>query len=178
MRPRRSNTISSSSPATAMTMTTFRILCFTPADRGPMSSADTPAIDIKNLTKRFGTFVALDDLTLAVRSGEIFGLVGPNGSGKTTTVNIVSGLSKPTSGKVTVLGHDVARESRQIRAALGMVPQETALYDELSAWDNMVFHAELYNVPRDQRDRRIGKLLDLVQLSDRLASRVGTFSGG
>jgi ABC-2 type transport system ATP-binding protein len=137
-----------------------------------------PAIAITNLTKRFGQFVALDRLSLTVERGEIFGLLGPNGSGKTTTVNIVSGLSAPSEGEVRVLGYDVARDARPVRAALGMVPQETALYDELTARANLTFHADLYGVPRAKRDQRIAALLDLVQLTDRQTSRVGTFSGG
>lgn len=137
-----------------------------------------PAVELRELTKRFGTFTALDSLTLSVARGEVFGVLGPNGSGKTTTINILSGLSKPSSGHAIVLGFDVTRDPRAVRATLGAVPQETALYEELSAWSNMVFHADLYNVPARERDGRIRALLDLVQLTDRLASRVSTFSGG
>jgi ABC-2 type transport system ATP-binding protein len=143
--------------------------------RGRMDDA---AVELRGLTKRFGSFTALDALTFTVPRGEIFGLVGPNGSGKTTTINIVSGLSKPTAGQALVLGFDITRDPRAVRAVLGAVAQETALYEELSAWDNMVFHAELYNVPRRERDARIRSLLDLVRLTDRLGSRVSTFSGG
>src|ERR1700736_2843341 len=136
------------------------------------------AIDLRALTKRFGAFTALDALTFSVPPGEIFGLLGPNGSGKTTTINLVSRLSKPTAGQALVLGFDITRDPRAVRSVLGTVPQETALYEELSAWDNMVFHADLYNVPRRERDQRIRSLLDLVSLTDRLGSRVSTFSGG
>jgi daunorubicin resistance ABC transporter ATP-binding subunit len=136
------------------------------------------AIELRRLTKRFGSLTALDALTLTVSRGEIFGLLGPNGSGKTTTINIVSGLSKPTSGEAIVFGHDITHDPRAVRAVLGSVPQETALYEELSAWDNMVFHADLFNVPTRVRNSRIIDLLDLVQLTDRRASRVSTFSGG
>src|ERR1051326_6451915 len=136
------------------------------------------AVELRALSKRFATFIALDSLSFSVPPGEIFGLLGPNGSGKTTTVNILSGLSRPTSGQALVLGLDITRDPRAVRAVLGTVPQETALYEELSAWANMVFHAELYNVPARQRDTRIRDLLELVQLSDRLGSRVSTFSGG
>jgi daunorubicin resistance ABC transporter ATP-binding subunit len=136
------------------------------------------AIELRALTKHFGTLTALDALTLTVEQGEIFGLLGPNGSGKTTIINIVSGLSKPTSGQALVLGFDITRDPRSVRSVLGSVPQETALYEELSAWDNMVFHADLYNVPARERDERIVRLLTLVQLTERRASRVSTFSGG
>ncbi|GAC1348006.1 MAG: ATP-binding cassette domain-containing protein [Ktedonobacteraceae bacterium] len=136
------------------------------------------AIEITDLCKTFGKFQAVDHLTLTVRHGEIFGLLGPNGSGKTTTINMISGLSVPTSGEVRVLGYDVRRNARQVRQILGSVPQEMALYEELTAWTNMDFHADLFGIPRKEKKERITKLLELVQLSDRRDSRVGTFSGG
>jgi daunorubicin resistance ABC transporter ATP-binding subunit len=136
------------------------------------------AIEISNVTKRFGNFSAIDDLSLTVKRGEIFGLLGPNGSGKTSTINIVSGLSKPTSGQVRVLGHDILRDTRAVYAALGVVPQETALYEELSAWTNMSLHADLYGVLGPDRNKRITEMLTLVQLYERRSSRVSTFSGG
>src|SRR5947209_4581706 len=139
---------------------------------------ETPAIEVKDLTKTFGSFRAVDHLSLSVRRGEIFGLLGPNGSGKTTTINMISGLSHPTSGEVRVMGYDVRHNSRQVRQILGSVPQETALYEELSAWTNMDFHADLFGIPRKEKKERITRLLELVQLLDRKNSRVATFSGG
>src|SRR6266567_4523152 len=139
---------------------------------------DMPAIEIMDLCKSFGTFQAVNHLSLTVKQGEIFGLLGPNGSGKTTTINMVSGLSAPTSGEVRVMGYDVRRQTRQVRQILGSVPQETALYEELSAWTNMDFHADLFGIRRKEKKERITKLLELVQLQDRKDSRVGTFSGG
>jgi ABC-2 type transport system ATP-binding protein len=146
------------------------------AREGPLAAR--PAIELIDVTKRFGAFTAVDSLSLRVEPGEIFGLLGPNGSGKTTTVNMLSGLSRPSSGRVRVLGYDITQQTRAVRAVLGAVPQETALYEELTAQANMVFHAELYGVPRQERDQRILALLTLVQLADRRSSRVGTFSGG
>ena len=143
-----------------------------------ISVSAAPAIELIDVTKRFGDFTAVESLSLRVEAGEIFGLLGPNGSGKTTTINVLSGLSRPTSGQVRVLGYDITRQRRAVRAVLGAVPQETALYEELTAQANMVFHAELYGVPRRERDQRITDLLTLVQLADRRNSRVGTFSGG
>ncbi len=137
-----------------------------------------PAIEMIDLCKQFKNFKAIDHLSLTVQQGEIFGLLGPNGSGKTTTINMISGLSVPTSGQVKVLGHDVQHEARQVRKILGSVPQETALYEELSAWTNMDFHADLFGIPRKEKQARITRLLELVQLLDRKDSRVGTFSGG
>jgi len=142
------------------------------------NSSNQVAIEINKLTKRFRNFTAIDDLSLVVKYGEIFGLLGPNGSVKTTTINIVSGLSKPTSGQVMVLGHDIMKDTRAVYAALGAVPQETALYEELNAWTNMSLHADLYGVRGPDRNRRISEMLNLVQLYDRRSSRMSTFSGG
>lgn len=136
------------------------------------------AIEIVRLTKRFRNFTAVDDLSLVVKYGEIFGLLGPNGSGKTTIINIVSGLSKPSSGQVKVLGQDILKDTRIVYAALGVVPQETALYEELSAWTNMSLHDDLYGVQGPNRNSRINEMLNLVQLYERRGSRVSTFSGG
>src|SRR6266852_2466285 len=131
-----------------------------------------PAIEMIDLCKDFGSFRAVDHLSLTVQQGEIFGLLGPNGSGKTTTINMISGLSVPTTGSVRVMGYDVRHQARQVRRLLGSIPQETALYEELTAWDNMDFHADLFGVPRKEKKERI------VRLLDRKASRVSTFSGG
>jgi ABC-2 type transport system ATP-binding protein len=136
------------------------------------------AIEIVELCKTFGKFQAIDHLTLTVQKGEIFGLLGPNGSGKTTTINMISGLTRSTSGVVRVMGFDVRRQTRQVRRILGAVPQETALYEELTAWTNMDFHADLFGIPRGEKKERITKLLELMQLYDRRDSRVSTFSGG
>ncbi|MFL5704787.1 MAG: ATP-binding cassette domain-containing protein [Ktedonobacteraceae bacterium] len=154
----------------------------TQVESASRQSAETPvpvpAIEMKELCKTFGKFQAIDHLSLTVNQGEIFGLLGPNGSGKTTTINMMSGLSVPTSGQVKVMGHDVHHAARQVRQILGSVPQETALYEELTAWDNMDFHADLFGIPRKEKKERITKLLELVQLLDRKNSRVSTFSGG
>src|SRR5579863_10553883 len=144
----------------------------------PVEAGGTLAIEVKDLCKSFGSFRAVDHLSLEVRQGEIFGLLGPNGSGKTTTINMISGLSVPTSGEVRVLGYDVRHQTRQVRQILGAVPQETALYEELSAWANMDFHADIFGIPRKEKKERITRMLELVQLLDRKDSRVGTFSGG
>jgi daunorubicin resistance ABC transporter ATP-binding subunit len=137
-----------------------------------------PAVEMAGLCKDFGSLRAVDHLSLTMEQGEIFGLLGPNGSGKTTTINMISGLSVPTAGSVRVMGYDVRHQARQVRRILGSIPQETALYEELTAWDNMDFHADLFGVPRQEKKERIVRLLELVQLLDRKASRVSTFSGG
>ena len=151
-----------------------------PGARQARSPGDpaVPAIELRALCKAFGTLQAVDHLTLSVEQGEIFGLLGPNGSGKTTTINLISGLSTPTSGEVQVMGYDVRRHARRIRQMLGAVSQETALYEELSAWDNLDFHADLFGMARQEKKERITQMLDLVQLQERKRSRVSTFSGG
>ena len=143
-----------------------------------MMNAKVVAIEMVHLVKRFGKSTAVDDLSLTVERGEIFGLLGPNGSGKTTTVNMISGLSAPTSGQVRVMGYDLGTHTRQVRQILGAVPQETALYEELSAWTNLDFHADLFGIPAREKKARIERMLDLVGLTDRKDSRVGTYSGG
>ena len=111
------------------------------------------AIEMIDLCKTFGAFRAVDHLSLVVQQGEVFGLLGPNGSGKTTTINLICGLSDPTSGGIQVMGYDIPRQKRHMYQILGVVHQETALYDELSAWDNMMFHAKLYGVPAAAREQ-------------------------
>ncbi len=149
-----------------------------PTTSGQTAATAGPAIEVRDLCKSFKDFRAVDHLSLTVKQGEIFGLLGPNGSGKTTTINMISGLSVPTSGEVRVMGFDVRHNARQIHQILGSVPQETALYEELTAWANMDFHADLFDIPRKEKKERIVRLLELVQLLDRKDSRVGTFSGG
>lgn len=150
----------------------------------PAQTAAPPAIALHELTRQFGRgrkmFTAVSQLSLEVAQGQVFGLLGPNGSGKTTTINMISGLIPPTSGAVTILGMraDARRTRRAVRNLLGTVPQETALYNELTARANMAFHADLYGVPRRAKAERIGYLLEVVSLTDRADSRVGTFSGG
>jgi ABC-2 type transport system ATP-binding protein len=139
---------------------------------------DHVAVSLCELTKRFGDFVAVNNLSLTIKSGEIFGLLGPNGSGKTTIVNMMSGLSKYTSGQVKIFGYNIERHNKAIHAILGIVPQETALYEELNAWTNMSLHAYLYGLARSEHTRLITDMLKLVQLYDRRYNRVSTFSGG
>jgi ABC-2 type transport system ATP-binding protein len=150
----------------------------------PTDHTTNAALEIKDLCKSFResrqtTRIALDHLTFSIQRGEIFGLLGPNGSGKTTTINLLSGLSMPTSGTIKVMGYAMGRHTRQaVSHLLGIVPQETALYEELTAWANMDFHADLFGLPRQEKNERIRRMLELVQLLDRKDSRVRTFSGG
>jgi ABC-2 type transport system ATP-binding protein len=135
-------------------------------------------VEVSGLVKKFGQRTAIDGLDFSVRPGEIFGLLGPNGSGKTTIVNVISGLSVATAGSVSVLGLDPRKHSASVRRRLGVVPQETALYEELSARRNLGFHADLFGLRGSRRRERIDQMLELAQLSSRAKSRVETFSGG
>jgi ABC-2 type transport system ATP-binding protein len=137
-----------------------------------------PALDIRGLTKKYDKLVAIDNLSLKINQGEIFGLLGPNGSGKTTTVNMVTGLIKQDSGSMEIFGLDLGHSRRKVLSKLGMVPQETALYEELTAYENLVFHADLYHVPPGDKEARIKNLLEVVQLWDRRNDRVSGYSGG
>jgi ABC-2 type transport system ATP-binding protein len=166
-------------------MTTLEMSPVRLAEPGLARAATLPAaIELHDLTRTFGRrgkkTTAVNGLSLKVGSGQVFGLLGPNGSGKTTTINMISGLIPPTSGTVTIMGMQVEarRTRRAVRQLVGTVPQETALYNELTAQANMAFHADLYRVPRREKAERIDTLLRLVSLADRAGSRVGTFSGG
>lgn len=144
----------------------------------------TIAIEFRELTKRFRRnhakelLTALDGLTLEITTGQVFGLLGPNGSGKTTTVNLLCGLLQPTSGRAFVHGVDVTTDVDQVRRMLGVIPQETALYNDLTANENLDFHARLYKVPPKERRTRIAEVLELAGLAARQHDRVGTYSGG
>jgi ABC-2 type transport system ATP-binding protein len=136
------------------------------------------AIGVSRATRCFGDLVAVDDLTFEVRQGEIFGLLGPNGAGKTTTVNLVTGLLRPDGGEIRVLGRDPQVEAREVRRRIGLVPQETNVYADLSGVDNMWHHAALYCEDLTRARDRIEALLRLVNLWERRNDPVRTFSGG
>ena len=141
-------------------------------------ATEVMAVEVTGLRQVFGPLEVLKGLTFHLRRGEIFGLIGPNGCGKTTTINAISGLSVPTGGTVRVFGRDPRRDAGAVHRLLGVVPQETSLYEELSAERNLRFHAELYGVPPRRVAERVDAMLALAQLTERRRSRVGTFSGG
>lgn len=136
------------------------------------------AIQTFSLTRRFGHLVAVDGLDLTVHQGEIFGLLGPNGSGKTTTIHMLCGLIRPSAGRALVLGLDPAADPVAVRRLLGVCHQETLLYDELTGRENLAFAADLYGMPPAVARRRMDELLDLMELSTRQHQRVGNYSGG
>jgi ABC-2 type transport system ATP-binding protein len=136
------------------------------------------AITVKSATRRFGDVVAVDDLSFEVGRGEIFGLLGPNGAGKTTTINLINGMLKRHAGEVRVLGFDPQREARKVRQRIGLVPQETNVYLDLHAVDNLWHHAALYCNDLSVVKERIETLLRMMNLWERRKDPVREFSGG
>jgi ABC-2 type transport system ATP-binding protein len=136
------------------------------------------AIEADGLIKMYNARRVVDDLTFTLRRGEVLGLLGPNGAGKTTTVNMLCGLAALDGGQAQIMGHDVVREALQVRRHIGVAFQEISLYESLTAWENLVFHARLYQVPRRQIEQRASEALQLAQLTAQKDSRVSTFSGG
>jgi ABC-2 type transport system ATP-binding protein len=140
--------------------------------------AGSLAIDVRGLTKHYGDLAAVDQVDFSVAQGEVFAFLGPNGAGKSTTIKMLCTLAHPTSGGAMVAGYDVVTRAKAVRRHIGLVFQEQTLDDQLTAEENLRFHAVLYGVPRDQVAPRIAKVLDLVALTDRRKDLVSTFSGG
>lgn len=137
-----------------------------------------PILTTNNLEKHFGNFQAVKGISFSVLRGEIFSLLGPNGAGKTTMISMLSCLIEPTAGSATISGYAIPQESLRVREVIGVVPQEIALYDTLSAHNNLVFWGRMYGMGGKELDRRIDEVLEQVNLSDRAKDRVATFSGG
>ncbi|MDP2922674.1 MAG: ABC transporter ATP-binding protein [Candidatus Omnitrophota bacterium] len=135
-------------------------------------------IKIENLTKCYGDILAVDHINFEVAKGEVFGFLGPNGAGKTTTLRMLTGLSKPTDGKAFILGLDINSQIVQIKKHIGVVPEISNLYDELSAMDNLIFMAQLYGVPALERKKKAQDLLKTFRLYERKDSPFRTFSRG
>lgn len=135
-------------------------------------------IQASDLTKLYGDILAVDHINFEVEKGEIFGFLGPNGAGKTTTIRMLTGLAQPTDGTARVLGYDVKSEIVAAKKYIGVVPEISNLYDELSAIDNLLFMAQLYGIPRHQRKTRAEELLSTFGLSERKDSSFRTFSRG
>jgi ABC-2 type transport system ATP-binding protein len=128
--------------------------------------------------KKFGDFVAVDDISFDVKAGEIFAFLGPNGAGKSTTIKMLTTLLAPTSGTIMLNGHNPAQDASAVRTSFGIVFQDPSLDDELTAWENMEFHGVLYGVQNPLRHERIEQLLKFVDLLDRKDSLIKEFSGG
>jgi len=135
-------------------------------------------IEVKNLTKKFGELTAVKDISFEVKKGEIFTFLGPNGAGKTTTIRMLTTLLQPTSGKLSVAGHDPLTKKDAVRHSFGIVFQDPSLDDELTAEENMEFHGVLYSIPKKLRRERTEELLKFVELWERRDDLVKNFSGG
>src|SRR3954469_19175933 len=121
-------------------------------------------IETRDLTRRFGTLTAVDHLNLSVTKGEIFGLVGPDGAGKTTTLRMLCGLMDPSEGTASVAGHDVVRESQSVKDRIGYMAQRFGLYVDLTVEENMVFYADLFDITGAERDRLTAELLSMTRM--------------
>ena len=137
-----------------------------------------PIIKVENLVKRFGGITAVNNISFNVEEGTIFGFLGPNGAGKTTTISILCTLLVPTSGNAFVNGYDCEKESASVRKSIGIVFQDTTLDKDLTAEENLLFHAYLYNVEKTERRKRVDDVLKLVDLFSRKDDLVKKFSGG
>jgi ABC-2 type transport system ATP-binding protein len=136
------------------------------------------AIEVDHLSKHFGSLVALNEISFTVEQGETFGFLGPNGAGKTTTIRLLTGISPPTGGKATIFGHDITTETTTARKTMGIVHETSNIYDDLSAWQNLMFSAELYTIGKKEREGRGKDLLELFGLYERRADKVHGFSKG
>jgi ABC-2 type transport system ATP-binding protein len=142
-------------------------------------SQNEDAIKVEGLTKIFNhSLVAVDHINFSVKHGEIFGFLGPNGAGKTTTISMLITVQKPTAGKATVLGSDIAKQSLAVRGSIGVVPQEYTADEDLTGYENIILCADLYGIPRSVSKKRALDLLKLVELTGFKDKRVQTYSGG
>ena len=139
---------------------------------------EAPVIEVQGLTKYYDGVLAVDQISFEVRSGETFGFLGPNGAGKTTTIRILTGLSKSSNGVARVLGYDIDSEIVKAKKSFGVVPEQSNLYDEFTALDNLIFMAQLYGVPHDQREERAKELLKTFGLLSKQDSRFAGLSRG
>jgi len=136
------------------------------------------AIQVQNLHKNFGDIYAVQGVSFEVQAGEIFSLLGPNGAGKTTTISMLSCLLEPTQGDALVMGHSIRREPMAVKAAIGVVPQEVALYPDLSARENLLFWGKMYGLRGGALRQRVDEVLEVIGLTGRQKGRVSKFSGG
>lgn len=143
----------------------------------PDTHADA-AIAASALTKKYGGFVAVDGIDLAVERGELFALLGPNGAGKTTTIKMLCCLLRPTSGTATVMGHDVRQDPRGVKSVIALSPQESAIAEHVNAWENLSLIAGSHGIGKTQTRQRSGELLEMMGLVDRAKDRVKKYSGG
>jgi ABC-2 type transport system ATP-binding protein len=143
-----------------------------------IANGDDFVVRTEHLSRRFGQLVAVRDVSLSVKKGEIFGVLGPNGAGKSTTIRMLCGILDPSSGKGTVVGYDIAKDSERIKSRIGYMTQRFSLYEDLTVEENMRFYAGVYGVDRAHRKPRIQKVLEQSGLVDRRSQVAGTLSGG
>ncbi len=136
------------------------------------------AIETQNLKKSFGENHAVQGVSFEVEEGEIFSLLGPNGAGKTTTISMLSCLLRPDAGDARIMGHSIRTETMGVKSVLGVVPQEIALYEDLTARENLTFWGKMYGLRGAALKSRVNEVLDVIGLSDRASDRVGKYSGG
>ncbi len=136
------------------------------------------AIEVQNMTRKYGDLVAVDHVGFKVYQGEIFGFLGPNGAGKTTTIRMLTGVIDPTEGSATIQSHDIRKESLLSRAHISVVPEEANVYVDLSVWQNLMLMAELHYVTRDQRVHEAGRLLEILGLTERKQQKARELSKG
>jgi ABC-2 type transport system ATP-binding protein len=139
----------------------------------------TPSIlEVQNLVKQYGDFTAVKGISFEIKEGEIFSLLGPNGAGKTTTISMLSTLYTPTSGDAIIGGHSVTKEPMAVRQIIGVVPQDIALYEDLTARENLVFWGQMYGLSGKPLGSRVDEVLEQIGLTDKAKNRVKTYSGG
>jgi len=136
------------------------------------------AIEVENISKRFGSLLAVNGVTFSVNRGEIFGLLGPNGAGKSTLIRMLTTLVPPTGGTAMVAGHDIIQDPTAVRESIGVIPQNMTSDPELTCAENIGIHARLFGITGEQRRRRTAELLDAVKLGDRADALASTLSGG
>ena len=138
----------------------------------------TNVVETMNLTKTFGNFVAVNNVTLQIKRGSIYGFLGPNGSGKSTTIKMLCGILQPTSGSGRILGFDLAKDSDAIKTNIGYMSQKFSLYDDLTVIENLEFYAGMYSLSGKYRQKRIDEMLDMAGLADRKKEMTANLSGG
>ena len=137
-----------------------------------------PILEVNNLVKKYGEVTAVKGISFNIQQGEIFSLLGPNGAGKTTTISVLSTLYQPTSGDAQISGFSVTKDPMAVREVIGVVPQDLALYEDLTARENLVFWGQMYNLSGKNLKTRVDEVLEQIGLSDRANHRVKTYSGG
>jgi ABC-2 type transport system ATP-binding protein len=135
-------------------------------------------LEVHDLSKKYGDFTAVKGLSFKIEEGEIFSLLGPNGAGKTTTISMLSTLYTPTSGDAIIAGHSITKEPMGVKQVIGVVPQEIALYEDLTARENLIFWGEMYGLSGKSLSNRVDEVLDQIGLTDKAKNRVKTYSGG